>query len=225
MNWTASIDNYCERVGTAFWAEPLNAVSNAAFIIAALVGLVIWLRSGRGDRWSGAMVAVVFVVGVGSFLFHTFANRWSSLADVIPIAVFIYGYFALALRRFVGLSPLTTAFATGAFLIASFALAPFLEPLVGSSSGYVPALLALLGIGLWLVAHRRRQGIKLVAAGIIFAASLGWRIVDMPLCEEWPAGTHFLWHIFNAVTLGLLLIAAIRNAADRADKAARPVAV
>ncbi|SDT92452.1 hypothetical protein SAMN05428979_0445 [Stappia sp. ES.058] len=34
MDWTASVDAYCERVGTAFWAEPVNALTNAAFLVA-----------------------------------------------------------------------------------------------------------------------------------------------------------------------------------------------
>jgi len=29
------MDGYCERVGPGLWAEPLNAVSNAAFLIGA----------------------------------------------------------------------------------------------------------------------------------------------------------------------------------------------
>ena len=30
-----TIDNYCERIGDGFWAEPLNAITNLAFILAA----------------------------------------------------------------------------------------------------------------------------------------------------------------------------------------------
>ena len=37
MNWTAYIDNYCERLLPGFWDEPLNAISNLAFWLAAWV--------------------------------------------------------------------------------------------------------------------------------------------------------------------------------------------
>jgi hypothetical protein len=43
-------------------------------------------------------------VGVGSFLFHTFANRWSLIADILPIAVVIYSFIFVALTRFLRLS-------------------------------------------------------------------------------------------------------------------------
>ena len=45
MDWTAQIDGYCERLGPGFWAEPLNALTNLAFLIAALV---MWRRT-RGQ--------------------------------------------------------------------------------------------------------------------------------------------------------------------------------
>ena len=35
----ASIFDYCERSSAAFWAEPLNAITNAGFIVAALAGI------------------------------------------------------------------------------------------------------------------------------------------------------------------------------------------
>ena len=42
MNWLESIDLYCERTGPELWSEPLNALSNLAFIgVAAL----LWRRA------------------------------------------------------------------------------------------------------------------------------------------------------------------------------------
>lgn len=212
MDWLQAIDGYCERTSAAFWAEPVNAVTNLAFLVAALVGFRLWRRSGRGDAASLFLVVLVAVIGIGSFLFHSFANRWSSLADVVPIAVFIYAYFGLALVRFVGLRPLFAALATLAFLGASFLAEPLLAPLAGSSSGYVPALLALIGIGGGLTMAGQAQGRLVLMAGGVFAVSLGFRMADQPLCDDWPLGTHFAWHILNATTLGLLLVAAIAAA-------------
>ena len=36
MEWFEAVDGYCERVDAAFWSEPINAVTNAAFLIAAI---------------------------------------------------------------------------------------------------------------------------------------------------------------------------------------------
>ncbi len=42
MDWFEQIDGYCERTDFTYWSEPLNAVTNVAFIIAALL---LWRRS------------------------------------------------------------------------------------------------------------------------------------------------------------------------------------
>jgi hypothetical protein len=211
MEWTQAIDSYCERTSAAFWAEPVNAATNLAFLVAALLGFVLWRRSGRRDSASLFLVILVGVIGIGSFLFHTFANRWSSLADIVPISVFIYAYFGLALVRFVGLGRGVAALATLAFLGASVAAGPLLAPLAGSSSGYFPALAALIAVGGGLTLAGRAPGPLVLAAGGVFAVSLAFRMADQPVCADWPLGTHFGWHILNATTLGLLLVAAIRT--------------
>ncbi len=43
-SWLTPIDNYCERLGPGFRAEPLNAATNGAFLAAALYALVLWRR-------------------------------------------------------------------------------------------------------------------------------------------------------------------------------------
>ena len=101
MDWFEKRDQYCERLDAGFWAEPLNAVSNAAFIIAGLLLLAQWRKSPRPLSVL-LLIFNVLVIGIGSFLFHTFANRWSELADVLPITIFIHIYFFLALNRFLG---------------------------------------------------------------------------------------------------------------------------
>src|SRR6187401_2005546 len=97
--WSTPVDLYCERLSPSFWAEPVNAISNIAFLIAAVTAFVKWRQVARDDLPALALIGVVFVIGLGSFAFHTLATRGAMLLDVGPIGVFIYGYFLLALRR------------------------------------------------------------------------------------------------------------------------------
>src|SRR5215208_7217876 len=156
-DWTAPIDGYCERIDASFWSEPVNALSNAAFLVAAAIAFARWRRAGAADLPALFLIAAVAVVGIGSFLFHTFANRWSRLADVIPIAVFIYGYFALAMRRFFGLGlaasvGLTLAFSLSASGSSGRGSSPSGRGIeaTNGSVGYFPAALALFAVGLAL---------------------------------------------------------------------------
>ena len=41
-----TMDAYCERVGMGVFAEPLNAVSNVSFLLAALAAWVLATRTG-----------------------------------------------------------------------------------------------------------------------------------------------------------------------------------
>ncbi|PXW52774.1 ceramidase domain-containing protein [Methylobacterium sp. B4] len=219
-SWFEPVRAYCERGDAGFWAEPVNALTNAAFLIAA--GLAA--RRARGDGPVLALAAVTFVVGIGSFLFHTLANRWSMLADVIPIASFIYGYFALAMTRFFGFRPAAATALTLAFAALGAGLTPALDTLTGRSvSGltngsvdYAPAILALLGVGLALLKRTPGTARSVLATAGVFLVSLAFRTVDVSVCARLPLGTHFLWHGLNAVVLYRLLIAATQFRVGRA---------
>ena len=141
MDWRAPVMDYCERQSSAFWAEPANALSNFAFVIAAASAFLLWRRRGGADYPALALIIVTASVGVGSFIFHTVATRGAMLLDVVPIAIFIYGYFLLALRRYFRLSMVAATAITLAFAALSF-FATTVDALNGSV-GYLPALAAL----------------------------------------------------------------------------------
>lgn len=244
MAWSDQIFRYCERgADAAFWAEPLNALSNVAFLVAAAVAAIALLR--RSDLQSPArqspaqptvvaewgLVALVTAIGIGSFLFHTYATRWASVADTAPIGLFMLAYFAYAVRRFLGAGWLATAVWTAGFVVAlryaaDIPCVPGLLPITraaghpcfNGSLGYVPAFAALIGIGGLLLARGHAAGSLVLGAGVVFLASLALRTLDFEVCSATRLlgrlrGTHALWHLLNALTLFLLLLAAIRHGA------------
>jgi len=227
MDLTQSVDIYCERVGPAFWAEPVNALSNLAFLLAGAAALWLARRENRIDDLPVLLLSTLTIaVGIGSFLFHTVAKTWAGIADVAPIILFILGYFAAALNRFAGLSWLWAGLAAAGFIVVSPIIAAGLGTVLGSelgaSRGYFPALIALFAIGLWLDrGHRHRAGRALITAAVAFAVSLTLRTLDAPLCTAIPLGTHFLWHLLNGLVLWLLLRALIRHGRAPAVSPAR----
>lgn len=203
MDWSSPVDNYCERLDASFWAEPLNALSNASFLLAGLLLLLQWRRT-TPHYISGFLLALnVLAIGIGSFLFHTFANRWSALADVLPIAVFIHLYFLLALRTYLVFTWWLAALATLAFFAASPLVTWAASPVIGSSAAYVPALLAILGVG--FAARQRTIRRTLLITGGLFGISIYYRAIDLPLCDVHQQGTHARWHLLNGVVLYLLV--------------------
>lgn len=232
MIFTAEIFRYCERgQNAAFWAEPVNAISNAAFIIAAVAAGVMLARHRplRGARWEWLLVLVLLVIGIGSFLFHTYATRWAAVADVAPIGVFMFAYLAFALRRFAGLPWLAVAAGLGVFAAAMHfadgiecrvAIMSVVEAAHGAclngTAAYAPAFVAMVLTGFTLAVMRHRAAGYILAAAGVFLVSMVFRTIDWEICVATslmgrPLGTHFLWHILNATTLYLLAVAAIRH--------------
>ena len=213
------IDIYCERTTGAFWAEPINALTNLAFIIAALV---VWPAAWRRRERSLlelTVIALVGVIGVGSFLFHTLATPLSAALDVIPIWLFFFLYILLLFVRVAG----GKTFDIIGYMIATimgFALVVYLVGLVSrggdaplnGSLQYAPALIAM-AVASVIAAWRDHPVWRYFAgATAIFIMSLTFRSLDQSTCMATAGiGTHFLWHILNATVLGLLLIGAVRE--------------
>ena len=216
MDLTASIDAYCERLGPEFWAEPVNAVTNLAFVIAALIGVREARRRGVFSGWVVVLCILAFCIGLGSFLFHTFAQRWASIADVVPILLFILAYLFAAAHYLFGLRWLiaipAAIIAFGLALIAreGMLLIATKEQLNGSE-GYAPALALLLGSAVILTMMRHPAGRWIAAASGVFVLSMIARSTDIAVCEAFPLGTHFLWHCLNGLMIGLLLLGTIRH--------------
>ncbi len=211
MNWSEPVDLYCERIGAGFWAEPVNAMTNAAFLLAAGIAFLRWRRAGARDWPALALMFVLVAIGLGSFAFHTIATRGAVYLDVIPIAIFIYGYLLLALRRFLALSWWAAIAALVLFFVVSRALPHVAGPgALNGSLDYLPALAAML-ILVWFAPANVRPAIWL--ATVLFLVSLAFRTIDQAVCAEFPLGTHFIWHLLNAAVLLVLLNAAISVAA------------
>lgn len=231
MNLGEKIFLYCERGhDPSFWAEPINALTNAAFIIAALAATRDYLAAPPERRTVAAasLVALTYVIGIGSFLFHTYATRWASLADQIPISIFMLTYFGYLLRRYLGLNWLFVLIGLAAFFVTIRYAATIecrqagLLPITARAGtrclngtiAYVPAFIALAAssIGLALIRHPAWR--LLGVASVVFLVSMTFRTLDLELCELSRVGghligTHFLWHVLNALTLYLLLRASI----------------
>jgi len=220
MDWTTPIDIYCERLGPGVWAEPVNALTNAAFVIAALVAAILAGRAGLRQRALWALIALAALIGVGSFLFHTFATLWAALSDVVPIWSFVGLYLYTFATQVAGMRPVRLVIGAAlalAGLVAAMALIPALPgeavTVLNGSEQYAPALLALVVFA--VILSRRRHPLAGLIAGTtaVFALSLTFRTLDAHVCAALPLGTHFLWHILNGTVIGLLLIALIRGLA------------
>ena len=203
MELTRAIDAYCERMDAGYWAEPVNAVTNAAFLLAAVL---MWRRT-EGLALARALCVILGLIGVGSYLFHTHAQVWSAIADVAPIAAFILLYIFAINRDVWGLSTAWALGATALFFPYAALTVPLWQgvPVYGVSAGYmpVPALILIYAVLLRRRAPDLARGF-VIGAGILMLSLLA-RSLDETLCAQVPRGTHFLWHLLNALMLGWMI--------------------
>jgi hypothetical protein len=110
---------------------------------------------------------------------------------------FLLAYLWLSVRRVLVWSPVAAAAAMAVFLLVVFAAGQFGYILNGALF-YSPALLMLLAL---TIAHWDRHGdyVTMMGATIVFVFALAFRTLDNTICPMLPVGTHFLWHLFNAV--------------------------
>ena len=198
------IDHYCERTGPGLWAEPFNALSNLAFVI---VAFVLWRQLARQPE-SGpsqrVLIVLIGVLGVASFAWHSAATPWARRLDILALLLFQTGWLWVYLREALGLSLRWSGLA---LLGLALGLLPAASQVDGSNPLplYLPTLVVLFALGLHRRLRIRHAPNRLLAAAAMFAIALVLRTLDEPLCTAFPLGTHFAWHLLDAIVVWLAM--------------------
>ena len=201
--------------------QPLCERTDAGLLVGAgqRLSAFQWRRSAGGCSGIGAIPAHARPpaggIGVGSFLFTRWPRAQAGLADVLPIwssCCSIWG------SRPSGSSACPSGRGRGnprscRSPLWSRVAATRLFGGLNGSEGYLP----VTGRARALCAALRRRapataGRLAMGAGL-FAISLGFRTLDADLCPVFPLGTHFLWHLLNAVLLGWMIATLVRHEA------------
>lgn len=199
INWTQPIDIYCERMDVSFWAEPINALTNTAFFVTAFL---IWRFQSKPANQFAVLIALI---GLGSFAFHTWANRLTAVMDVAAIGFYLIAFAYCIPRQWNWHSRLMS----GASILFLFGCITLSSLIVNNLKADFPWLPSGLYLGAWL-ALTAYAGITqkenpsaarwFWIAVVIFPSSLLFRQLDNVWCDA-TGGTHWLWHILNAVVL------------------------
>ncbi len=196
---TDYVDGYCERVGPGLWGEPLNSLSNLAFLVAAVL---VWRLAG-GDRTVRVLAGLIGLVFAASTVFHVLATRWTAVADSLAVLVFMLVCAVVFARRY--WSPRWAWVGAPVFVALTVGTA-----LLGGGL-YLSVLIELFAFAALLAFSRDAHWTHFAVAGALFALSLSLRTLDRDVCAYVPAGTHFLWHLLNGVVLYLVSRALVRH--------------
>ena len=166
-------DEYCERVGFSLLAEPINAISNLAFIFAAWAAWRLAKRTGTHPTGVKVLIALAGSTAIGSMLWHTLANTWSLYLDVIPIALFMVGVLWVYVRNVMGKGTGFAALSVGALFLSALLVQPIGEDIHGAPS-YLPGVLLVFVLGLYHAIQQKPSRFTLLAAAGMYFAYLMW---------------------------------------------------
>jgi hypothetical protein len=206
-----AVDIYCERTSASFDSESINALTNIAFLIAAWAA---WrMRARAAPDATGrirVLIGLIALTGFGSLLFHTVATRWAEWADVIPIVAFMLAYMWFAMTWLFGFGVRTKVLTIAAFSLVTLAIeAGVPSTVLWGGALYVPSLLVAVTVAIALRRNGHPAAGRMALAVATFFLAFVMRSLDSPLCAVLPSGTHFLWHILNALFLYQLVRIAI----------------
>jgi hypothetical protein len=228
MRWNEQVFQYCERGNeVAFWAEPLNVLSNLAFLAVAMVAgaQLHFEEAGTSKVVRGLLIINVALIGLGSAVFHLLATRWARIIDVVPIGVFMALYLGFALNVFLGRSRTASAAGVAIFLaVTIFVSLHVYQPgvvtmtqvahmsFLNGALGYIPALGALIVTAISLHCRGHAAAAWLIGACVVFIMGLLLRSVDLRVCPLTQISTlrvsaHAVWHLLVALAAYLLVSA------------------
>ena len=204
---------YCERgLAPNFWAEPINALANIAFIIAGYLGYRILKEHGVKSKELVIMPWLLSLVGLGSFIYHTARNSVTLIFDAVPIYVFILYALFLTLK-YLFESKTKASLVLGGFFLLEVILSIYVpREFLNGSIRHLAAIVFISALGV-LLFKKYGDKIKIPITSVIglYGFAILFRSVDMAVCDIVPIGTHFLWHTlaafagYNAIKLLVLM--------------------
>ncbi|MCS7005092.1 MAG: ceramidase [Cytophagales bacterium] len=204
--YTETLQNGCHHKNIII--EPWNTMSAVPFVIVAFY--ILWkLISERILNWFYYYIAILlFIGGIGGVLYHGFrSSEWYLLMDYVPIVVLCFTaavYFTAQLfekRRH------------GVVIILGVIFFNYLLNLVFEKAwtdnlnyAYLGAVTTLPSI-LFAIKTRFAKSRYLLIAFFSFVIALFFRISDDEywLIRIMPFGSHWLWHLFGAVSSASLI--------------------
>ena len=215
---SSEISIYCERNSKPdFMAEPLNLITNIAFVIGAIMvfKMLKFYKLISAKNWDIILLtAILATIGFGSGSFHSMPSTLTQTLDVIPIEAFIFIYLAVFFVRVIGVKPIFTVFILGAFLGVTILFGKnFSASTLNGTIMYVPTYLMLIVMVLIMgFVKQNPLYLHLINTAVIWTFSLAFRTMDMQICSyTHNIGTHFMWHILNAVVLYRMLVLVVMD--------------
>lgn len=194
----------CERGNNLeLFAEPLNTISNIAFIFATYGIYRLLTKNSIHQVEYKVLLTLILLIGFGSFLWHATGNLFALILDVVPTVLSFVTITYIFLKNLTGNKLLALLLSVllfpTRFFISSFAPTDIISSLIRNSINFTTFFLIIL------LALKKYGKIAFEGLGVltVYLIAIIMRIIDLQVCLAFPLGTHFLWHILNALAVYL----------------------
>lgn len=206
-----AVGHYCGRFNEGLFGEPLNELTNLAFLAGAGFAWYVWNKDPDNDSAQPLLFFLAATIGIGSLLFHAHPTTSTLVLDLVPVQVFTLTFLGYVCVKYLRLSILMSlALVFALYLLRRNFIAVVPKGAWGGGITHVPALVALFAVGLTLAARHFVLGRYVLLACIAYAVALVVRAYDLRLCARFPLGIHWVWHLLTALTVTLLVYGAAR---------------
>ena len=198
------MSTYCESGVGLFYTQPVNTISNIALLIAAYFAYRLIKIKYVNNKTIKILPFILAVTGIGSILWHGMPNLLTGFADTLPLSALVLVSFFFLLDKLLRKRELVWKILL-AFILVEI---PFIFHILPSLNGFVPYLIVLVfGVFLsyGLVKKYKILTLHLVTIVALFAIAFFFRTIDHTVCPVFSTGTHFIWHILNALVFYLLI--------------------
>ena len=198
------MSTYCEGGVGLFYTQPVNTISNIALLIAAYFAYRLIRTKHVNNKTVKILPFILAVTGIGSILWHGMPNLLTNFADTLPLSAFVLVSLFFLLDKLLNKRGLVWKILLAFTLVET----PFIFHILPSLNGFLPYLIVLVfGVFLsyGLVKKYKILTPHLVTIIVLFAIAFFFRTIDHTVCPVFSAGTHFIWHILNALVLYLLI--------------------
>ena len=185
---------YCESLIGYFLSQPLNVISNVAFLITAFIAYR-YLRN-RDIKKLYVLTILLGVVGLSSVLWHMTNSHVGDILDTYSIVLFA-SVAAILLLTKITKSKITTIISFVILLYLAFISERF--TLWNGSFPYVVLLIGFLIAGRIYIKRFPTAKAVFIYAFLTFLIAIVLRSLDILICPFVSSGTHFLWHILVAL--------------------------
>lgn len=191
---------YCERQTQSLVAEPVNVLSNIAFFVSAILIYQLLNRNSTKDKKYWLMFLLIILVGIGSSLWHLLRNPYTLVLDALPIylfmAIFLYGI----LNNLIGNKKTALYLTIGFTLLQVFMFLIVPRDFINGSIIHVVNGIGFIIFIVWFSKNYRHVYRSLIVVFLLYVLAVTFRSIDNLVCTSLIIGTHFLWHLFVALT-------------------------